>query len=277
MSNLTMFLFLLLAGFALGGVAQAGTADGASDPAIVAADTAVRLGVTAGYAHYQENISPRDTEAGALIGFTGSVRALWPGGFAGYALPDLYADVEYDFSAGSLGYNGNLNNKAQTAYDTHDNAYYNDVVVRLGMGRPLSGGREIIPYVAGGYQNWYRNIGGPSGYGAYYSAGLIGGGLRLDIAANRALVLSASAEGMAVVNGSVSVPYQNFNGAFGASMEERISLDADYRLNDAWHAYAGLGVTHYSYTGSKPSARGLFEPLSDTVQVSSMFGLAYGF
>ncbi len=277
MSSLTKFQCLLFAGLALCGAAQAAVVGSATDPAIVSADTAVRLGVTAGYGHYQENISPRDTEAGALIGFTGSLSALRPGSFAGFALPDLYSDVEYDFSAGFLGYHGNLNNKAQTPYNTHDNAYYNDVVVRLGLGRPLNDGREIIPYVAGGYQNWYRNIGGPNGYGEYYSAGLIGGGIKFDIAASRALVLSASAEGLAVVSGSASVPYQNFNGAFGASMEERVSLDADYRLSAAWHAYAGLGVTHYSYTGSKPSPNGVFEPLSDTLQVSSMFGVAYGF
>jgi hypothetical protein len=80
-----------------------------------------------------------------------------------------------------------------------------------------------------------------------------------------------------VIGGSVSVPSQSFTGNFGTSAEERVSLDADYRLTRTWHAYAGLGVTHYGYTGSKAGASGAYEPLSATLQVNSMFGVAYGF
>ncbi len=249
----------------------------AADPAVTAAETSVRLGVTAGYGGYQENISPQDTESGALVGLSGGVSALTPSGLGRYGVPDLYTDVDYSFAAGFLNYHGNLQNPQNTPYQARDNAYYNTAIVRLGFGAPLAGGPEVIPYLAGGYQNWYRNVGGAAGYGEFYQAGLIGGGLRLDISGGPGLVLSAAAEGFAVIGGSVSVPSQSFTGDFGTSAEERVSLDADYRLTRTWHAFAGLGVTHYGYTGSKPGALSLYEPLSSTIQVNSMFGVAYGF
>jgi hypothetical protein len=268
--------FSYLAGW-LAAVLVAAPAAFAASPAIQAADTSVRLGVTAGYGSYAENVRPQDTESGALLGLSAGVSALTPGPLARFGLPDVYSDIQYDFSAGFLNYKGNLNNSAQTPYRTSDNAYYNNVVVRLGLGAPLLAGLELIPYIAGGYQNWYRNIGGSHGYGEYYQTGLLGGGLRLDLAHGPAFVVSASAEGFAVIGGSINVPSQNFNGQFGTSAQERISLDADYRLNNSWHAFAGLGLTNYTYTGSKPDAAGTYEPLSDTLQVNSTFGIAYGF
>jgi hypothetical protein len=249
----------------------------AADPAISAAETSVRLGLGAGYGHYEENITPKDTEAGALLGLTAGVSALTPDGLSSYGLPDLYTEVNYNFAAGYLNYRGNLQNAQATPYQARDNGYYNTAIVRLGLGAPLAGGPEVIPYLAGGYQNWYRNVGGDAGYGEFYQAGLIGGGLRLDVPSGADLVVSAAAEGFAVIGGSIRVPSQDFGGNFGTSVEERVSLDADYRLTPTWHAFAGLGLTHYGYTGSKPGESGAFEPLSSTVQVNTIFGVAYGF
>ena len=79
------------------------------------------------------------------------------------------------------------------------------------------------------------------------------------------------------MGGTISVPSQDFSAGFGASAEERVSLDADYRIDNGWHAYAGLGLTHYGYTGSKPDGMGAYAPSSTTLQMNSMFGLAYGF
>ena len=249
----------------------------AAAPAISAAETTVHIGVTAGYAGYEENIDPHDTESGALLGLEGGVSALTPTIPGQFGWPDLYASVSYNFSAGLLRYRGNLQDGQNTPYDASDTSYFNTAIVRLGLGRPVGEGVEVIPYAAGGYQNWYRNVGGPDGYGEYYQAGMLGGGIKLDVAATPLLVVSAAAEGFAVIGGSVSVPVENFSGDFGTSAEERVSLDADYRLDDSWHAFAGLGLTHYGYTGSKPDAAGGYEPLSTSLQVNSIFGLAYGF
>jgi hypothetical protein len=211
------------------------------------------------------------------VGFSAGVSALTPSNLGGAGFWDLYTGVGYDFSAGLLHYNGNLQNPEHTPYRTNDNGYYNTAIVRLGLGAPLRDGAEVIPYFAGGYQNWYRNIGGQAGYNEFYQSGLIGGGIKLDIATSPLLVVSASAEGLAVIGGGVSVPSQNFSGNFGGSAEERVSLDADYRLNNSWHAFAGLGITHNEYAGSRPNDLGAYEPLSTTLQVNSLFGIAYGF
>ncbi len=249
----------------------------AADGAISAAETTVRLGLTGGYGAYSESVVPQDTESGGLVGGSVSASALIPSAFGNFGLPDLYTNAGYDFSAGFLRYHGNLQDAVGTPYQADDHAFYNTAIVRLGLGHPMSGHGEVIPYVAGGYQNWYRNIGGPDGVGAFYQAGLVGGGMRFDVAPNPLLVLSASAEGFAVIGGTINAPSENFSGDFGTSAEERVGLDADYRLDHSWHAFAGLGVTHYNYTGSKPGANGLYEPLSSTLQINSMFGVAYGF
>lgn len=249
----------------------------AAGPAITASETGAQLALTAGYSNYEENIFPQDTENGALLGFRVGLSALTPSNLGAIGLPDLYTGIEYDFSAEFLNYNGNLQSETHPPYQANDHDYYNTAIVRLGLGRPVNSGIEVIPYLAGGYQNWYRNIGGPGGYGAFYQAGLAGGGIKLDFATGPMLVWSVSAESLAVISGGVSVPSQDFSGSFGGSAEERVSLDADYRFTGAWHAFAGLGITHYDYTGSKPNGFGAFEPLSSTFQINSIFGIAYGF
>ncbi|MDR3520421.1 MAG: hypothetical protein P4L54_02280 [Acidocella sp.] len=237
----------------------------AAEPAIVAAESSVRLGIGVGYGQYQEGLPQTASGAGPLIGATLGGSRL---GFGAYS--DAYADVEYDFSAGFMGGHNQ-------AVPVHGADTYNTVIVRLGLGVPLLGEAEIIPYVAGGYQTWNHVGGATQFYGANYQAGLIGGGLRLDLAAGPAFVVSASVEGLAVIGGSVTVPSENASGALGTSAQERVSLDADYRLNSAWHAFAGLGLTHYSFTGAQPGGFGYQLPESGSLQVSSTFGVAYGF
>ncbi len=249
----------------------------AANPAISAAESSAQLALTAGYSGYEENVFPQDTENGALLGFHAGVSALSPSGLGAIGLPDLYSAIGYDFSAGFLGYHGNVQTAGYPPYHAEDTDYYNTAMVRLGLGRPLEGGAEIIPYIAGGYQNWYRNIGGQAGYNEFYQSGLIGGGIKLDFSSNPLLVWSVSAESLAEIGAGILAPSQDFSADFGSSAEERVSLDADYRFTNAWHAFAGLGITHYEYTGSKPNASGSYEPLSTTFQINSMFGISYGF
>lgn len=249
----------------------------AASPAIAASETAAKLALTAGYSKYEENVFPQDSENGGLVGVQAGLSVLTPAPVTIPGLPDLYTGLEYDFAAGFLRYVGNVQAPGYPAYQANDDDYYNTAIVRLGLGRPLGQGVEIIPYIAGGYQNWHRNISGPEGYGEFYQSGLAGAGIKLDIAAGPELVWSLSAESLAVLGGGISVPSKNFSGSFGSSAEERVSLDADYRFTDNWHAFAGLGITHYDYTGSKANAFGIYEPLSSTLQINSEFGIAYGF
>jgi hypothetical protein len=250
------------------------TSADAAAPAIQAAESSVQLGLTGGFGNYDENLPSHGDATGALAGLQAGISTLTPGSFGQYGWPDFYASADYDFSAGWL----NAASKQQNdGNGPRNNDYYNTAIVRLGFGRPISPAAEIIPYAVGGYQNWYRNAGGQTSYGAFYQNGMIGGGLKLDVVATPVIVISAAAEALAVIGGGVSAPSQNFSAGFGTSAEERVSLDADYRMSNAWHVFAGLGVSHYGYTGSKPDAVGAYEPLSTTLQINSMFGLTYGF
>jgi hypothetical protein len=243
----------------------------AADPSIAAAETSVRLGVTAGYGNFEDNAVPRDNQAGGLFGVTAGVSALTTSVLPSTIWPDLYTEVGYDFSAAPLdhSYNGQSSQGA-------DAAYYNTAIVRLGAGTPIGGGQELIPYIAGGYQTWSRHESGPMGGRDYDQAELAGGGLRLDVTASPALVLSIAAEGFAVI-GSGSAPSEDFDARFGTTTEERVSLDADYRLSRTWHVFAGVGVTHYDDAASQLGGARALSPFSSTLQVNSMFGLAYGF
>jgi hypothetical protein len=135
---------------------------------------------------------------------------------------------------------------------------------------------ELIPFFAGGYQDWYPNITGPAGYRELYQAELLGAGLKLDVAANSRLVLSAEAEGLAVTHDSISAPALELNAPFGITGEESVRLGADWRFGRNWHIFPGLGATHFDYTGSKPE-NGFYEPPSTTLQLQSIAGMKFGF
>lgn len=243
----------------------------AANPAIDAAETSIGLGLSGNYTHYHESLGPvSDSEDGALAGF--ELRANRLG--IGAGISNLYTALVYDFSGGFLGYNGFTQDGL--IYNAQDRAFFNHVEVRLGRGFALTPDMELIPFVTGGYQNWYRNITGPAGYGEFYQAGLAGIGLKLDVAATNDLVLSASAEGISVLGGSVSAPSLDFRGSFGTSGEEAVRLGADWRLDRNWHVFLGLGVEHFNYTGSGLD-NGFYEPSSSTIQVRSELGMSFGF
>ena len=237
---------------------------------IAQAETGIGLGLSGTYTQYHESLGPvSDSENGGLAGFEFRASRLGEGGPA-----SLYTALIYDFSGGFLGYDGFTQDGL--GYAARDRAFFNHVEVRLGRGFALMPGMELIPFLAGGYQNWYRNMTGPAGYGEFYQAGLAGAGLKLDLAATDDLVLSASAEGAAVIGGSVSAPALDFSGGFGASGEEAVRLGADWRLDGNWHVFLGLGVSHFSYTGSGID-NGFYEPPSGTLQLRSVLGMSYGF
>ena len=115
----------------------AGACAQAATPSIEAAESSVRLGLTAGYGNYEENIQPQDTEAGALLGLEAGVSSLTPTAFGRFGWPDLYVSVSYDFSAGFFQYRGNLQDAEHTPYQAQDNSYYNTAIVRLGLDAQL--------------------------------------------------------------------------------------------------------------------------------------------
>jgi hypothetical protein len=229
----------------------------AAPPAIDAAETTVRLGVSAGFTGLSGGPLRYATSGG--YGLDASIGALVPNRILSWGASDIYVGVADAAVAGTAGGASPSSNTA---------------IVRLGLGWPVSGAAELIPYVAGGYQGLsYR--GQPGGMAWHQGAGLLGGGLKIDVTPGPLWVVSARAEGFAVLGGTARVASQDFDMALGSGAEERVSLDADYRLRGAWHAFAGFGITHYASTGAGPG--GLGSGASDLLEVNSFFGLAYGF
>ena len=250
---------------------------------ILSANNEIGLAATGTLMNYQERLpSPSDIESGWMPGFAAKYTLM---GDYFSSLPNLYFAVNYQFNSGDIAYHGALQNT--TPLEGTDSATTNWVLARLGMGLPLAQSWMFTPYMAGGYQNWNRNLQGPYGYTEKYSAGLVGVGLMLQYAPTAQLVLSANVQGLAVIGGGMTpsgTPLQDRLGtaSFGSSGQERISLDADYRLNSRWHVYGGLNFTHFNYTGgalNSPLAQFLdyTEPPSSTNLFGMQLGVAYGF
>ncbi len=272
---------ILMSALTLPGIALAnGMAP--QDP-ILSANNEIGLAATGALMNYQERLpSPSDIESGWMPGFAAKYTLM---GDYFSSLPNLYFAVNYQFNSGDIAYHGALQNG--TLLEGTDSATTNWVLARLGMGLPIAQSWMFTPYIAGGYQNWNRNLQGAHGYTEKYNAGLVGVGLMLQYAPTAQLVLSANAQGLAVIGGGMTpsgTPLQDRLGtaSFGTSGQERISLDADYRLNSSWHVYGGLNFTHFNYTGgalNSPLAQFLdyTEPPSSTNLFGMQLGVAYGF
>ena len=286
MSKKPLPIIILITSLTLPGVALA-NGMATQDP-ILRANNEIGLAVTGTLMNYQEHITQfngqTDIESGWMPGFQVKY-SLMVDYFS--SLPNLYFAVNYDYSNGNLHYQGFLLSPGTPPSQTTDSAVTNRVVGRLGMGFPLAQSWMLTPYLAGGYQNWDRNLQGTHGGTEKYSAGLVGAGLMLQYAPIQQLVLSANAQGLAVIGGGMTpsgTPLQDRLGtaSFGSSGQERISLDADYRLNSSWHVYGGLNFTHFNYTGgalNSPLAQFLdyTEPPSSTNLFGMQLGVAYGF
>lgn len=269
---------LTVLALALVTVPAAALADTGSLAAIIQANNEVGIAITGDLTNYQEHITPgpSDIESGWQPGF--AVKGSYMGN--PYGLSHVYANVHYARSSGDIAYLGSLSNGA--SYDGTDDAIFNRVMGRLGMGFQVAKAMMATPYLTGGYQSWNRKLVGPYGYTEDYHAGLIGLGAKFQYAATSRLVLGADAEWMAVIGGSMTpsdVPgYGDSLGTarFGTTGEEVVGLNADYRIRGPLHLYGGLEFTHFNYTGGKLNY-GASEPLSSTNQFDVDAGIAYSF
>jgi hypothetical protein len=246
---------------------------------IIAAETTLSLSAAVMHTQYHENLAPGtgDDEGGLTEGFGVGVSGLIPFAPAG---ADLYTALNYDFSAGDITYGGHYLYSGLPATAT-DNAVFNRIELRVGLGYPLVNGMEVIPFVAGGYQAWNRNINqkGVIGTDEFYRSGLLGGGIRLDMPAGPRVVVSATGEMLALMGGAVAFNSIGSDGVFGVTAEERVELGLDYDVSGPFHAFAKVDWEHFDYSGSKPSIKsfGFYEPLSTTTQFGANVGVAYSF
>jgi len=253
---------------------------------IIAAESTISL--SAGFMHtqYHENAAPGtgDDESGLTAGLGAGISGLIPNPII---RADLYTALNYDFNAGNITYGGHYLFTNAPAILT-DNAVFNRIELRLGVGFPFAENFEVIPFVAGGYQAWNRNINQQSEIGTdeFYRAGLMGAGVKLDFAATPRLVLSATGEGLAVLGGGTRSNNLGLNFQFGPSLQERFELAADYAVTRPLHVFGRLDWEHFNYSGSKLSAATLdiggfgykfYEPLSTTTQFGANVGVAYSF
>lgn len=266
---------VLLAALAVtpGGTARAAV------PAVAQAETAVRLDAGAMHTQYHENLSPGDDESGVTPGFGVGISALLP--ILRSWNPDFYAALNYDFNAGDLHYAGHYQNGIPTT--AADNAVFNRIEARVGLGYQFPVGVEVIPFLAAGYQAWNRNINQQGGIGTdeFYHSALVGGGMRLDIPVTRALVASFDSEMLALVAGGISLDNLGLDQNFGPTGAERISLGLDESCYNRLHLTGILFWQHFDYSGSKSQPYDFFylvhEPLSSTVQFGASVGVSYSF
>jgi hypothetical protein len=264
---------------------------GAKQAEVRAAETSLNINFGAMHTDYHENLNPGDDEHGWTGGFGLGASILTPEhGLLNNA--DLYTMVSYSLSAGNLSYIGheeNLLTGQVIPIDLTDRAVFQRIEGRLGLGFPLVGGAEAIPFLAGGYQAWNRNIDiqGQIGTDEQYTAVLLGGGVKLDVPVTPALVVSATAEGLAVIAGNIDYDSFGINAGLGGSAEEVLTLGADYDINGRFHGFVNADIDHFNYAGNKfttnkefvvgPFIYEISEPVSSTTQVGLNVGVAYSF
>jgi hypothetical protein len=269
----------LSVGLSLGACLAVQPAQGAS-PAVSAAETSVNLSVGLMHTQYHESVVPGDDESGFIPGFGVSVSALIPTRPGVTSSVDIYSALIYNFDAGNIGYSGHYLVSGNPATAT-DHAVFNRVEARLGLGFPMIGGMESIPFLAGGYQAWNRNIDAPgtSGTDEFYHSGLFGLGYKLDVPIGAGFVASGTGELLGLAGGGISDNSMNWSGGFGVTPEERVELGLDDAVFGRFHLFVSAYWQHFSYSGTAPQNFGyyIYEPFSTTTQFGANFGIGYSF
>jgi hypothetical protein len=248
--------------------------------AITAAETSVNIAAAFMHTQYHENSDPNsgDDENGFSAAFQVGANALLPNIMVFNT--DLYTSLSYEFSAGNLDYGGHYLISNAPAMAT-DRAVFNRIEARIGVGFPLAHGVEVIPFFAAGYQAWNRNIETKNTIGSdeFYSSGLFGVGVKLDVPLNSVIVVSATGEFLGLVGTNITNNNFDFNHTMGPSGEERFELGLDYAVQGPFHVFGTAYLEHFNYSGFKggPNTYYLYEPLSTTTQFGANIGVGYSF
>ena len=258
---------------------------------IETAETNLNLAVNGQHFQYSENLTPGDSENGEMPGFTIGASYLQPG-LVWPVKADLYTSLSYQFNAGNVAYRGtqeNLITGATAPFNTTDRAVMNRIEGRFGMGLNVGHGVMVIPFLAGGYQSWNRNV---DSNGVYYgdeeySAALLGGGVRVDAALTPTLVAYGEGEVLGILVGNVTNNDANFSHGMGGSAEERLSAGLDQAVSGPFHVFANGYWEHFNWAGNKPTDSSivqlagsyyyLYEPLSTTSEFGLNVGASYAF
>jgi len=252
----------------------------AASPLIQAIETSINI--DAGFMHtqYHENLSPiGDDESGFTEGGGVNISYLMPVR-PGYS-PDLYTYIGYNLNAGEIHYGGYFQDGVPLSATDH--AVFQNIEARIGLGFPLASGAEVIPFIAGGYQAWNRNVDGTGvdAGGEFYHSGLFGAGLKLDVPVAPTVVVSATGEILGLAGGGVNNPAVDFGRGFGVTPEERFELGVADQVSPRWHVAGAAFIDHFNYSGTHPEYYGnlgsIYEPLSSTTQFGFSVGFGYSF
>lgn len=272
---------LLVAAVSVGGVLASPA--GAASPPVAAAETGLSVDLGAMHTKYHEIVTPGDDESGLTPGFGVGASVLTPMHPGTLGGADFYASLNYEFDAGDLRYAGHYQQAdGGGALVAVDRAVFNRIAARVGLGFPLMGGGESIPFLVLGYQAWNRNVDAPNTVngGEFYHSGLLGLGWKVDQPLGRLFVASATGQIIGLAGGGVSNNGQGFSRGFGVTPEERVDLGLDDALAGKLHVFAQLYWQHFNYSGTRPEyfpTYYIYEPFSTTTQIGANIGVGYSF
>jgi hypothetical protein len=223
----------------------------AASPQVEAAETSLYIDANFMHTHYSEHLVPGDRESGLTPGFGVGASAMLPTHPGNPGSVDIYTAINYDFDAGHIHYNGHF----QPAFgggpvQATDRAVFNRIEARIGIGFPLLGGGESIPFFAAGYQAWNRNIAnkGTIGTDEFYHSGLFGLGWKFDQPIGKKIVASATGEFLGLAGGGITANGTNFGRGFGVTPEERVEVGLDDAVQGRFHVFAKAYVEHFNYS-----------------------------
>jgi len=272
------------ASFALGTILLAvAHAAQAATPTVLDAETSVYLDANMMQTQYQVH-GGGQSENGFAPGFGVGASALLPTHPNNPNNVDFYTALDYQFNAGNLSYNGGLFNtqtQVTTSISATERAVFQRIEARIGAGFQ-TGGVEIIPFFAAGYQSWNRNVDitDVSISGDFYHAALLGFGGKLDVPVGDTLVASGTAEVLGLVGGGVTINNQDFGHSMGATPEERLEFGLDDAVGAHFHLFAKGYWEQFNYAGTQPVSYGIYSlsrPFSTTSQYGVNIGAGYTF
>lgn len=202
-------------------------------------------------------------------------------------IPNLYLFARGTYQNGHTDY---FNNTALVGAKDPATMWNGDF--RIGKGFEVTPNFVITPYIGAGTHYWKRTIVAvPTGaFIEDYSHGYVGGGLLMQWAPTRGVVLSAYGlggstfdskmrfDGTTPANYAALGPIHTYR--LGNSATVKAGASIDYALTEAWHINAGIDYTWFKYGASSQEllpAFTTYEPPSRTSNTTVTIGLGYSF
>jgi opacity protein-like surface antigen len=251
---------------------------------ILIANTQVGLGIVGHHFDYNETTpaAPRfSSERGWTPGLQATVSAMAPMAEMP-ELANIYVMGRISWIKGVTAYSAS----GGPATSARSGAEIRDADIRFGKGFDVAANWMVTPYLGAGYHGWDRDLSnrfGPFGYHELYQHGYLGGGVLLQWAPTRQLVISANglagttfnAKMTTSFNGGIPITPQDYR--LGNSTIYLAGLSTDLAITREWHLNAGIDYVNWRYGASPPAPDGSLEPDSRTSNWTVKAGFGYSF